>query len=364
LAERQPSKLNVAGSNPVSRSNDPSPTAAAPSDRATEIASAGRRLRDAIARAIRVDPGLATAAAELSAGYRSGALLPVRGGRLHDPRMAAAYAAARMPATFAAAGRSLAEAADATPGFAPQSHLDVGAGTGATAWAAAAVWPAIGTTRLIDVAPAAMDLGRVLAAEHGLATADWRLADALIEPLPQSDLVTAAYVLGELDEEARAALVARLWAATGGLIVVVEPGSPAGFERIRTARADLIGAGGHVVAPCPGDLPCPIADRAWCHFLVRLDRSELQRRAKTAPRSWEDEPFSYVAAARPDVAARPRPRVVLGRPRRRPGIVELRVCVDGRIQTSVVSRRGGPAWRAAKALEWGDPVPAGIVEAR
>jgi ribosomal protein RSM22 (predicted rRNA methylase) len=52
-----------------------------------------------------------------------------------------------------------------------------------------------------------------------------------------------------------------------------------------------------------------------------------------------------------------RPRVVLGRPRRRPGLVEIRVCDDGRIETAVISHRAGSAYRAARDLTWGDAIP-------
>ncbi len=152
-----------------------------------------------------------------------------------------------------------------------------------------------------------------------------------------------------------------MWAATRDVLILVEPGSTVGFERIRAARTALIAAGGHVVAPCPGDQPCPIAGAAWCHFLARLDRSPLQRGAKAAARSWEDEPFSYVAVSR--VPGSPSARMVLGRPRQRPGMIELRICVDGRIEQRIVSRRDGPAWRAARDLAWGDPVPAEVLEA-
>ena len=114
------------------------------------------------------------------------------------------------------------------------------------------------------------------------------------------------------------------------------------------------------MAPCPGPAPCPVpaSGATWCHFLARLDRSPRHRRAKAATRSWEDEPFSYVAVARPEVVVDPRPRVVLGRPRRHPGRVELRICADGRIETRIVSRRAGDAWRDAKDLEWGDALTA------
>ena len=195
-------------------------------------------------------------------------------------------------------------------------------------------------------------------ADEALLGAAWRRR-AAGDVNELADLVTAGYLLGELDEDERPRVADQLWAATSGLLVVVEPGSRAGFGRILDARARLIDAGAHVVAPCPGPEPCPVraTPTTWCHFLARLDRSPLHRRAKAASRSWEDEPFSYVAVARPEIVADPSPRVVLGRPRHHPGRVELRICTDGRIETRVVSRRAGEGWRIARDLEWGDAAP-------
>ena len=343
LAERQPSKLHVAGSNPVSRSTT--------SDR---LAAAARALRVSLARTVRSTPILEADAAALSRAYRSGGAPP-----LADARAALAYASVRMPATFAATARALAAGADRLPGFEPRSLLDVGAGTGAAAWAATAVWPDLAAVTLLEREPVVADLGRRLAADRGWS---WRAGDVSSAALPRADLVTAGYVLVELPPDAVDAAVDRMWAATRGVLVLVEPGSRAGFARIIAARSRLIAAGAHVAAPCPGDLACPVAASrtTWCHFLARLDRSPLHRRAKAAERSWEDEPFSYIVAARPEVLADPRPRIVLGRPRRRPGVVELRICDDGRIETVVLSRRNGPAYRASTDLTWGDALPVGF----
>ncbi len=344
MAERQPSKLHVAGSNPVSRSTTPE-----------RVAAAARRLRASLAQSVRSTPTLEDDAAALSRAYRSGAEAPV----LADPRAALAYASVRMPATFAAIARALAVGADRLPGFEPRSLLDVGAGTGAAAWAASAIWPDLMTISLLEREAAVADLGRRLAVDRAWS---WRTGDIVTTDLPEADLVTAGYLLGELPPDAVDAAVDRLWAATRGVLALVEPGSRAGFARILAARSRLIAAGAHVAAPCPGEEPCPVAGSrtAWCHFLARLDRSPLHRRAKAAERSWEDEPFSYVVAARPPVIAEPRPRVVLGRPRRRPGVVELRICDDGRIETVVLSRRNGPAYRASTDVTWGDALPVGF----
>ena len=333
------------------------------SDPRAAVASGALRLRRALAAIVRSTPAVAERAAELSRDYRSGSSPSDPRGHVHDAGSAAAYAAARMPATFAAVGRALAETADRMPNFRPASLLDVGAGTGAATWAASAIWPTMSDLRLVDRERAMVDLGRRLAAGQPapLATADWVIGGLEEGALPTADLVTATYLLGELTSGQLASdLIARLWAATRGLLVIVEPGSRAGFERIRAARAGLIAAGGHLVAPCPGDEPCPIVGVAWCHFLARLDRSPLQRTVKGAARSWEDEPFSYVAVGRTAGAATP--RIVLGRPRHRPGRIELRICVDGRIEQQVLSRRDGAAWRAARDLAWGDALPGEVAD--
>ncbi len=321
-------------------------------------------LRGATARLVPLEPGLAAAAEGLSATYRSGDVAAERMPPVHDPRTAAAYAAARMPATFAAAGRAMVEAAASLPAFAPRRLLDVGAGTGAATWAAGAVWPSLDAMMLIDREPAAIELGRRLAAASrvgSLVAADWRIGTLANAAFDEADLVTAAYVLGELSEVDRTALVERLWAATRGALVLVEPGSPAGYGRILAARSVLIAGGAAIAAPCPGERPCPVAASDWCHFLVRVERSVLHRRAKSAARSWEDEPMSYLVATR--LTAEPAPRVVLGRPRSRPGKVELRICADdGRIHRQVVSRREGPRYRAARDVAWGDRIPAVIAD--
>jgi ribosomal protein RSM22 (predicted rRNA methylase) len=370
LAERQPSKLHVASSNLVSRSTNPSagqPASAESSrtERRAAIRVQSLLLRRALARTITPGTALTATASTLSTAYRAGTMPVDRDGHIRDAATAEAYAAARMPATFAAIAQAMDAAADRLPGFRPTSLLDVGAGTGAASWAASAVWPSLTELTLVDRAPSAIDLGRRLAtgARGPVPAARWVVADLEHDVGGRADLVIGAYVLGELPADGAASAVARLWAATERVLVLVEPGSRAGFERIRAARAALIQAGGRVAAPCPNDDTCPIVDPAWCHFLTRLDRSPLQRRTKAASRSWEDEPFSYVAVARPaGVDAEPAPRVVLGRPRQRPGVVELRICQDGRIERRTLSRRDGPAWKAARDLGWGDPVPSIVTD--
>ncbi|MEO3752339.1 small ribosomal subunit Rsm22 family protein [Streptomyces sp. B6B3] len=326
----------------------------------------------------------ASAVERLMTSYRG--RTPTHTPVLRDRADAVAYAAYRMPATFAAVADAFGRLAARRPGWAPADHVDVGAGTGAAAWAAADAWsaPAGRRTLLLDWAGPAIELGRELAArsaEPALRAAEWRrqAVDPACE-LPAADLVSACYVLGELDEPARAAVAdaAARAARPGGAVVLVEPGSPDGYLRIRAARDRLIAAGLRVLAPCPHGGVCPIEVGAdWCHFASRVERSSLHRRVKGGSLPYEDEKFSYVAAVRPEASApeapaseasasdaseapgeRPEARVVR-RPLPRKGQVLLDLCTaDGELRRETVSRRQGPAYRAARNAGWGDAWPA------
>lgn len=273
---------------------------------------------------------------------------------------AAAYAAYRMPATYAAVRAALTRGRDRVPGLDPETHLDVGGGTGAAAWAAAETFPTLSGVTVLDKAPAALDMGRRLAGDSRHAPvrdATWR--KATLPPagrLPGADLATASYVLDELSDAQQRALV-RSMAGTARLVAVVEPGTPAGYRRILAARSELIDAGFSVAAPCPHDGECPLAGGGdWCHFAVRVQRSALQRQLKGAELGFEDEKFSYVVASAPP----PRPATgrILRHPQQRKGLVEFEVCAaEGAVLRTVVSKRQGQLYKHARKARWGDAWP-------
>lgn len=312
------------------------------------------QLRQAVEAALQGVPlaDLTAAASALSQRYRE----EVRDGRLHlsDAKLALAYIATRMPATYAAIHASMAALAQSQPDFAPRSLLDVGAGPGTVMWAAADLWPDLDAATLFEASPAIRAVGEKLAASASVARIAWRAGDlrsGLSEQ--QHDLVTLAYVLDELAPKDRGALIDRLWDLTRHTLLIVEPGTTKGWKRILDARTQLIAEGAHILAPCPHAQTCPIIEPDWCHFSARVARSRIHRLAKEAEVPWEDEKFIYLAAARSpatEIAAR-----VLAPPESASGRVRLKLCnPDGSTTHRLVTRREGDAFKQARRCDWGD----------
>lgn len=287
--------------------------------------------------------------AALTATYRAG-------GSSADIDLAS-YLVARLPATYAAVLRVLAEAAALRPGFAPASLIDAGSGPGTASWAAAEVWPGLEHITFLDNTPAFLTLAAALAANapHPLNRAT--AVDGSIEAMPPSpgaDLVVAAYALAELPRPRIAAAAARLWAASRSMLVIVEPGTPAGFARIRAAREALLAMAAVPVAPCTHGVRCPIAGEDWCHFSVRLARSRAHMHAKAARVPFEDERYSYLVLSR-DGEASGLARIIAPPAHAKPGS-SFRVCTGGRLEQRHVARRDGAAYKQARKLDWGDVI--------
>ncbi|GAA4921908.1 small ribosomal subunit Rsm22 family protein [Streptomyces coeruleoprunus] len=302
----------------------------------------------------------AQAVDRLIASYRG--TTPTDAPVLRDRTDVAAYAAYRMPATFEAVRSALDALREAAPAWTPATHTDVGGGTGAASWAVAEAWegPEAPRTTVLDWAEPALALGRELAGASGidsLRDTTWRRAriGAALK-LDDTDLVTVSYVLKELTPEDRAALVAEA-ARAAQAVVVVEPGTPDGYERIITARDQLIAAGLRVAAPCPHSAACPIEPGTdWCHFSARVSRSSLHRQVKGGSLAYEDEKFSYVVATRFPVA--PAAARVVRRPQIRKGQVLLDLCTaEEGLRRDTVTKRHGQLYKEARDAEWGDPWP-------
>lgn len=295
---------------------------------------------------------LAEASARLTQRYRA----ETRDGslHLHDNRAAAAYVAARLPATYAAVHAALNALVEAVPTLRPRSLLDAGAGPGTALWAAAEVFGTLEEAELLEASGAIRAVGEVLA-ERGFGFEPrWRAVDLTREVGGEpADLVTVSYVLDELAPERIGPLCDALWARARQALLVVEPGTPAGWRRVLAVRDHLLAQGAHVAAPCPHEMPCPLRAPDWCHFAQRVARSRVHLRTKGAEVPFEDEKFSYVALVRE--APPERRERALAPPRGGSGKVQLKLCCpDGAARETLVTRREGERFRHARRARWGD----------
>lgn len=300
--------------------------------------------------------GLRSGSAALSATYRSGgssAAIDL-----------GSYLVARLPATYAAVSRVLAELARLRPGFAPRSLLDAGSGPGTASWAAAGLWPELEAVTFLDNSPAFLALAGDLARQGPPPMSSAVALAGSLARLPQglaADLVVGAYALAELPAEQAAGAATSLWAASRSVLVLVEPGTPQGFLRLSLARRRLLGEGAVPVAPCTHALDCPVRGDDWCHFSVRLPRSRAHMHAKAARVPFEDERFAYLVLARtgePSGGA----RIVAPPQQAKPGIT-FRICTQGRLEARHVARRDATAYKQARKLDWGDRMsPANMKE--
>ena len=264
----------------------------------------------------------------------------------------AAYAVTRMPATFAAV-RSALEHALACYGGSITTCADIGAGTGAAGWAAAALAEELETLDCFERVKSMRALGEKLMSEAEIPVkSGWHDFDITSSVLPHSyDLVTAAYVLNELTDAARARAVTALWEKTDGMLLIVEPGTMTGYRNIMQARTLLTENGASIAYPCPHIAECPLPEGDWCHFTARAARSKLHKQLKGGDVPYEDEKFSCIAAVRGE--CRPCERRILRHPQISSGVIELRTCSSAGIGDIRVTR-SSKLFKAARKADCGD----------
>ena len=309
---------------------------------------------------------LRLAAATLTDRYRSAATAAIRS---EDERLA--YLLVRMPATFAALVQALRAAKRqlmpqsgsvlmSDNSLAMETMLDLGSGPGTAAWATVESFPEVRQLRLVERDIGLIGLGRQLCAASdspALRQAEWIQSDLNGKFAEEAfDLVVASYSLGELSPAQRSLCLRQAWKRTRKLLVLVEPGTRAGFGCIHQARAELIALGATLPAPCPHRLACPMAAAGdWCHFAARLERTAMHRHLKGGELGHEDEKFSYLAAT--PLKANPAEQRIVRHPVYHSGFVELQLCSADGIVKHTIGRSKKTEYRAARRAAWGDAWP-------
>lgn len=275
--------------------------------------------------------------------------------QIRSAEEALAYALARMPATYGAAHDVIGRAVETIPNLDPRSLIDLGAGPGTATLAALEHFLHLDDITLVEPNAHLRGLAQHLCKHDGI---DISFEPATLNTAALShpaDIVLLSYVLNEIPESDLDKTLEKLWDATKQALIIVEPGTPAGYALILKIREKLLQSGARIAAPCPHDLDCPLKDTSlWCHMSTRIERTALHRKIKAdATLGYEDEKFSYIIATRLP-AARPAARLI-GHPHGQK-LVSLELCEEtGKATTRVLSKRDED-YKAAKKLEWGDGI--------
>lgn len=251
-----------------------------------------------------------------------------------------AYLATRFPATYAAV-QYVIQNVDRC-----NTLLDLGAGPATATLAVLDVFPGAKST-LVEKSKEAVALGRQLLEGHTWVASDMRD----LKEFPKADLCILSYSLGEI--KPFGSFLERLWKADIQTIVILEPGTPAGYQTILEARNLLLEKGAFIVAPCPHAKECPLKGKDWCHFSVRLERTKLHRFLKEGTLGYEDEKFSYLIVSKtPKISKGSR---ILRHPFKGSGFVRFNLCTEEGLNVEkVVSRKDKEIYRRSRDAEWGD----------
>jgi ribosomal protein RSM22 (predicted rRNA methylase) len=272
-----------------------------------------------------------------------------------DSRRILSYLAVRLPAIYGVVARILHTI--------PEDHIrtlvDVGAGPATALWAAQERFKHLRKAVLFERHPGMRVVGQRLAKElaHPSLQVEWCPQHVEhVQDLGTADLVILSYALGEIDFSHYERLMTAIYKAAGQFIVLIEPGTPHGFQAIKIARQALIALGGKVVAPCTHDRACPLVAGDWCHFSERIARSDLHRVVKRGDLAYEDEKYSYVIIAKGQHFRHKSARVIK-MPLRRTGHVLLDLCDETGLHKVTYSRKDSTLYRNARKVRWGNLWP-------
>lgn len=163
------------------------------------------------------------------------------------------------------------------------------------------------------------------------------------------DLSVFSYSLGEVNSWKT--ILDQIWQKTSYLLII-EPGTPAHFDRLLEIRDYILSKGAHICGPCCHNKACPLLKNDWCHFGINVPRSKDHRLLKNVERNFEQEAYSYLFFSKT-------PRTtdlgrIIAKPRIHGGHIDLRICnKNGEIVKKTVGR-SSQEYKRIKKIQWGD----------
>ena len=266
------------------------------------------------------------------------------------------YSAMRYPATFKAFSDSLQYSLSHLDETNITSILDVGSGSAAASIACLYQLNHLNKIDLIEEEDVMINIGEYLLSKVDTKCIDikYHKMDIIKDDISsfKRDLVISSYVLNELVHTNIIKVIDKMWESTNKVMLVVEPGTPKGYEIIKLIRDHLVSKGGYILAPCPHMDKCPLPSNDWCHFSTRVARSKLHKTLKGGDAPYEDEKYCYIAFSKsPCIRCSNR---ILRHPQISSGLITLEVCSQYGLQTIKVTKKDKELFKIARKAKVGE----------
>lgn len=267
------------------------------------------------------------------------------------------YLATRMPETYVVLRHLFVKFSSSLTEV--KTLLDLGAGPGTIAWAAEEQFPQLEKIKCVEQESFFVELAKELIKERKIfPKIDWIHQDITKASIESShDLVVLSYVLNELSDTDQNTLIENAYKVASKYLLLIEPGTPQGYQNILRTRQKLIDRGVFVLGPCSHNKKCPLEERFqenkdWCHFSIRLQRPSFTQITKKGILPYEDEKFCYLFVSRLK-NNQPNGRVI--RPTyHKTGHTIIDLCQDGKIIRKIISKKDKEIYKHSKKIEWGD----------
>ena len=277
-----------------------------------------------------------------------------------------AYSLFRMPATYAAISKVF-EYMNEIYDFKNElfSMVDIGSGTGSSQWASLDYFD-INDFYLLERDKNMIDLSKELFSINvendrfkniNFYQKDFlNLNDEEYKSL-NKDLCITSYMINEFTSDKKEDIINSLINLTGKVLVVIEPGTPEGFNNIKIVKKLAVEKGLKTIAPCVFyDGECNLPKDEWCK--VRVERSKIQKYIKSGSLGYEDEKFSYIVLVKEELynkIKRNNKLRILRHPNISSGLVRLKVCDDtGKIFEDIITKKDKDLFKEIKKKRMGD----------
>lgn len=189
---------------------------------------------------------------------------------------------------------------------------------------------------------------------------EWIVRNFLEEfDYPEAELVLYSYSLGELDLPGQLNTLKKGLLATQKYMVIIEPGTPKGFETLLVARDFLIQNGLYIQAPCYHNAPCPKKNSPWCHFSERVQRTKMHRQLKGGSLGYEDEKYCYIIASSEPVSEKK--FTILDTPKIEKHRLRMNLCTENGMKIFECKANNKELFKTIKKKQWGENLDSDII---